>query len=377
TYLYYAGDGNILHLKPVQSAALQTSFTRPYFVTPFFDYAGDDPTYKLCRDSAAVTSSYVRDDGSIDLFAHCEYRPLRADFTRAYWSIVLFRQVGSLVTPVAPVVTSFDAYNPDASISYGAGLPSVVKIGDYYYLYFIDYHYSQSPAGDAALQQTSGVVVARALVRDASNPSAWKKYYQGNWDQPANSANPFLAGGSGKAGLASSILDGGYPSGPFSSSQATVSYNSYAGQYMALVGGGQATTQGVYASFSVDGLTWTAPSLVFQLPDAYTGYAVAIDPASGDTHSLGRSFLIVYSSRCCGLASYRSARLYPSGDVNGDGTSDAVDALCILRSVAGLAATQNCLTLSAAASSAVSIARSRISAQRLPGLAPIALCPVG
>ncbi|MGI8551310.1 MAG: hypothetical protein ACR2PL_11080 [Dehalococcoidia bacterium] len=62
-----------------------------------------------------------------------------------------------------------------------------------------------------------------------------------------------------------------------------------------------------------------------------------------------------------------------AADVNGNGAVIAVDALCILRSVARLAATQNCLTLSAASSSAVSIARSRISAQRRPGLAPFSL----
>ncbi|MGI8551463.1 MAG: choice-of-anchor Q domain-containing protein, partial [Dehalococcoidia bacterium] len=61
-----------------------------------------------------------------------------------------------------------------------------------------------------------------------------------------------------------------------------------------------------------------------------------------DTVAEAQSFMAVDTTDSLTLAQTTSATFVQPGDVNGDQTLSAVDALCVLRSVAGLALTSNC-----------------------------------
>lgn len=339
TYQFGTVDGVIRNLKHTQNT---------FAITPFYDYTGDEVSKNLCRNYAGVMSVYPQSDGSLDMFVHCEYHPDAPDWKRAYWSVSLYRYVWdaalgkAVYKQITPILTSYDDFDPNINQQYGLGIPSAIKIGDYYYVYFNDYHYDPNPSQYLAGESNANVAVARALISEAGNPAAWKKMYRGAFTESGNVANPFAIDGTGKAGMASGIFHmyyGGDTNSLFSSSHASVSYNSYTKNYMAVINGHKATwnaatgsfdqsNKGVYMSFSNDGIYWAEPKLIVTLTDD-EDYPTAINDTNGDSQTTGQQFKLVYSKQ--GVAKYRVVKLARISakevqcngiDDNGNGTID-------------------------------------------------------
>lgn len=352
SYQYATNTGNIRKLTPTSNT---------FVIEPFYDYAGNEVGKKLCRDYAGIYGAYKNDDGTVDFIVHCEYHPEEPKWEKAYWSIALYRLVWdanqgkTVYKHIAPIITSFDDYDPNftnvASATVdgitiqgnGAGMPSVIRKqepdGLYYYVYYNDYNYDARP--DAKPGESAGhVTVARAKVTEAGIPAKWQKFYRGTFSQPANAENPFATDGSGKAGKSNGVFYGQFQreAGTIMEiAQASVSYNTYTKTFMA-VGAGikntwngsdfSASNKGIYMSFSNDGIYWSEPSLV-QASNGELHYPAAINDTNGNSHETGKSFKLVYVK--AGKAYYRTvtiSRMFEAEvqcnkiDDNGNGTID-------------------------------------------------------
>jgi len=140
---------------------------------------------------------------------------------------------------LGPIITGRNTTDScDKNKPRGAGQPSVVRVGEYLYLYYTDW------SGDIPDQ----IHLARAPLAQATRPEAWQKYYQGNFSEPGLGGDSTLV-----IRRPEPVAQGVYAANP------SVSYNTYLQRYLAVFD----ANNGFWATTSTDGITWDAP---VQLP---------------------------------------------------------------------------------------------------------------
>lgn len=173
------------------------------------------------------------------------------------------------------VVTGKNASPPGERIS-GAGQPSVIQVGEYLYMYYIDWN-GQDP---------DAIHLARAPFASGGAPGSWEKWTTQGF------------GPSGMGGYSDPVIlpprDGA--EGEFAGIP-SVSYNTYLGQYLCIF----EANSGFYATTSVDGIFWSTPQLVMEFPisqsdkqpgDTWYSYPSLITHKEQDhTHTGQRAFL--------------------------------------------------------------------------------------
>lgn len=124
----------------------------------------------------------------------------------------------------------------------GAGQPSGIVVGDYIYLYFLDWN----------AQMVDAIHLARAPLKENGMPGTWEKYFEGSFVEP------------GLGGKSTPVITPPYISEKqvVFTANPSISYNNYLGKYLAIF----ETNIGFFSSISEDGINWHSPELIFEFP---------------------------------------------------------------------------------------------------------------
>ena len=186
---------------------------------------------------------------------------------------------------IGPAITSRDR-KPGAapSNSQGAAVPSAIVAGNYVYAFYTDYPNPQDGDGD----QPGLIQVARAPVAQAASPSAWTKYYNGAFGQPAaayGNSTPIVA-----PPTASSPPE----------RQAGISYNNYLHAYLLTF----VCNEGWYYTTSTDLVHWSPAKLFFTAPfpnshlqtgQEFDWYPTLFTPGETSNQETGQTGYVYYA----------------------------------------------------------------------------------
>jgi hypothetical protein len=195
-------------------------------------------------------------------------------------------------TDLGEIIRLNQPYKPYLA-GFDIGSPRLVDspAGQYLYLYFPDWIANGSP------QPTTATVVSVARASIASildaafgehpHAAAFEKYYNGAWSQP------------GIGGLSTDLNPtAGYAGSP------NVAFDSALNRYVMITD----DTQHIAYSESVDGLSWTLPTLLRQDSDSTTSFDYAAPIGTGDDPNiLGEQFYVYFT--------YGSAQGWPGNTV--------------------------------------------------------------
>lgn len=187
-----------------------------------------------------------------------------------------WRKTGSVL--LTPNIT-YEKFVDDSSIgTVDLYPPSVIKNGEFFYMYYNDY----GPPSYAPFQ----VTVARLLVSELDkNPQPWKKYYNGEFTEPA------------LGGKFSKII-GEDESTEFSGTEfVAVSFNTYLNQWIMLHQTYENDGRWTFGlRTSKDGLTWSAAQQIVKAPTTKDWIMAPTIISTGDAPAVtGQEFWIYYS----------------------------------------------------------------------------------
>jgi hypothetical protein len=148
---------------------------------------------------------------------------------------------GQTWTRVGPIITGNEPkpeISPGPSGS-GAGNPSVIAAGGYYYCV-----YEEEASPNSGYQR--GLGLARSPIASGALPGSWKKYYDGSFSSDAANNGPFTD-------ISNPVVErSGWQQFP------NVSYNTYIHAFVMLVTG----NDGIYMLTSEDLVHWNDPRLI-------------------------------------------------------------------------------------------------------------------
>lgn len=259
--LQHTPDANMSFIRSAGSVHLWTQGATPtgggtyYFIGPDFDSltphhtVNGAPAPVLSPSGSGFDSTYAGSAGvmrsnnnaALLMFYHgedqsCGQAPVvgiglaRSSDGGATWT-----RAGQIISsPELPSDCNYSGFK-------GAGNPSVLlsRDGNYILMYYMEWLSGQSDA----------VRLARAPITSDGAPGAWFKYRNGGFTEPGfgGLSDPVIQRANESAGLA------GVPN---------VTYNSFLNLYLAIVMG----HDGFYYASSPDGIGWTTPKLLWQVP---------------------------------------------------------------------------------------------------------------
>jgi hypothetical protein len=267
--------------------------------TPVFG-PPDPPQGDTFDSYYAAPGTVLQIDGSYVMIFHGEDHT----WNGTTYPMTFYATVGLATSPdgihwttVGPIITARDRKPAQVPAgSQGAAVPSAIVAGNYVYAFYTDYPDPSSPDGN----QPGLIQVARAPLAQVTKPSAWTKYYNGSFGQPAASY-----------GNSSSIV-----ALPTSSSaperQAGISYNTYLRAYLLTF----VCNQGWFYTTSQDLVHWSPAAQFFTAPfpnsklqvgQEFDWYPTLFTPGEPSNQTTGKTGTVYYAK---GLWETTSHELY-------------------------------------------------------------------
>ncbi len=197
-------------------------------------------------------------EGELYGIYHAEQQCPRGGTTAAI-GMAYSRDFGETWERRGTIITGRNLAPPCAKFT-GAGEPSAIVVGDYIYLYYVDWGTASGPPDE--------VHVARARISSGGLPGTWQKYYRGAWSQP------------GLGGQSTAVIARAAPGATtVYAANPSVSFNTVLGRYLATV----ESRDGIYYTASEDGVRWETPRMLLSTGERpqRIGYPTLLSPMSG------------------------------------------------------------------------------------------------